>query len=240
MSALTDVPELAPRVIELWEVRAKIRNATALSERAHQWLRAYTEHEVLAVGKRQVVERRTQVRSSYRRFATDKLKRFHRVEYERCRLLVPQHTVRHLTAQPDGGDYGELLEAVPGEASLAELKKVVTLNQAHKEKLRLAPFLRELRHDEERLKSQLEAVAAGYLEDGRWDGTAFSFDDGWTYGARVRKFSTDEALKILAPEIVDQYSDVVPEQVITQVVVIGPDGRRNDSGGPDANPFEGD
>ena len=186
-----------------------------------------------------MIETRTQIRKPYRRFATERLKRFHRADYERCRILVPQFTVKHRTAVPDAGDYGEVLDQVPPDASLQELHSMVTLAQAYQEKMRLTPILRELHQDEEQLKAQLESLTMKYLEDEKWDGTAFTFDDGWTYGSRIRKFSTDEAMKILSHEVVVEYSEIVPEQIVTQVMAIGEGGPRRDKG-PDANPFEGD
>lgn len=240
MSALTDVPDLAPRVIQLWETRGRLKVVGRMSDTAQDWLRAYAKHEVLSIGKRPVLETRTQVRKPYRRFNTEKLKRCHRAEYERCRVLVPRHTVKNPQLEVPAVDYGEGLPTAPRDHQLKELQRMVTLNQAYQEKLRLAPVVRELRAAEDQLKSELEVVVSGYLESGKWDGTEFAFDDGWVYGARVRKFSTDIAAEILTPEVLEMYSQEVPEQVVTQVMVLGPDGRRTQDGGPDANPFEGD
>lgn len=239
MSKLSDVPELAPRVIGLWETRAKLKTASALSDRAQDWLKAYASHQELAVAKSPVIEIRTQVRKPYRRFATERLRRFHREEYERCRVLVPQHSVKNSTLSADAGDYGSLLPAVPAEATLKDLHEGVRLSHAYAEKLRLRPIVNELKQTEEQFKSQLEAVVAYYLNDGKWDGTAFTFEDGWTYGSRIRKFSSDEALRILPADVVEQYSEMVPEQVIEQVLAVG-SGERSGRKGPDANPFEGD
>lgn len=238
MSKLTDIPELAPRVVKLWETRARLKNADRLNARAQEWLKAYAARDEVSVSGCAVVDVRTQVRKPYRRFATERLKRNHPKEYERCRLLVPQHSVRHLTATADIGDYGSPLAELDPAASLAEMHKEVRLSLAYAEKLRLRPIIGELKQTEDQLKSELESVVAYYIESGKWNGESFTFEDGWVYGARIRKFSADEAIRLLAADVVETYSELIPEQVIEQVHAVGERERRY-KGGPDGNPFEG-
>lgn len=235
---LSELPALAERVHGLWEVRAQLKQAEAVGEQAQRWLQAYASHEVLAVARKPVIEVRTVQRKPYRRFNTDGLKRTYPKIYEACRVLMPQYSVKHQLLTPDVPDFGAVLPDVPPGHSLADLTEV-PLSFAYAEKLRIRPIVNDLKHREEQYKAQIETVVAEYLDTGRWDGLPFTFADGWTVQVRIRKFDKDLAEATLAPELVKEFSMIVPGSTSTQIVAVGAGERRN-AGGPDANPFEGD
>lgn len=219
---LIDVAPLRDLVLDLWQCRGRLRHVEKMNDTTQAWLKVYHQLHLDRLHGRAVVTERTIRRQPYLKFDTPALKKAYPAAYERCRVLMAQHSIKHVSAPAPVGNYGAVLPAPPKivtsiEQIAARGTKAVSLDAAYQEKLRLRPVVGELRKHETALKAALELACEPYLLQYGWTGEPWTFGDGYVYGCRVRKFSADVATSLLRPEVVARFSTTVPAR---EVIVV--------------------
>jgi hypothetical protein len=235
MTRLADIGPLYEPVRGLWAAKNQIRQIELRTKPAQEVIKAFHRCGAATdvLGRELTTEREVQ-RKPYWSCDTKRLKKDRPADHERGRALKRYHSIKTSPLTPEVYDYGTILAPLPKDWNTYGDLIAAGFNVADAYTIKTTWFesLKNWKKYRNDCQAAIETALAYYANQGWWDGTPRTFDDGWTFGARALQFQSEYARTVLPHWVVGQYFKQVSPAPSVTVYVINPD-KLDDAGRPE-------